>query len=249
MSALPEAFRQLRGTKAWQNRGEGDKERERERGRRRGGIGFRCRDCKCDYTLHPPLISRRALVRARRAPRFSTYRSEPGGGFNFLRASRLFRRLGVRRRPSASHKYVTTTMKHIFLSLTTHVHWYFDRTLVAVPFFNRLFGARRFVRTSIKGSIKSGTRKRRSDRYVIFFLGRKYLRRRMKRTIFIVRNYELDSPPFYLSLPLRINIRLDSQNDCLLFQNDYESSKRLSVPELFGRIVIEYRVRVQALKE
>lgn len=70
----------------------------------------------------------------------------------------------------------------------------------------------------------------------------------MKRTIFIVRN-ELDSPPFYLCLPLRINIRLDSQNDCLLFQNDYESSKRLSVPELFGRIVIEYRVRVQALKE
>lgn len=69
----------------------------------------------------------------------------------------------------------------------------------------------------------------------------------MKRTIFIVRN-ELDSPPF-LSLSLRINIRLDSQNDCLLFQNDYESSKRLSVPELFGRIVIEYRVRVQALKE
>lgn len=31
-------------------------------GRRRGeigggGIGFRCRDCKCDYTLHPPVIS------------------------------------------------------------------------------------------------------------------------------------------------------------------------------------------------
>lgn len=35
MSALPEAFRQLRGTKAWQNRGEGDKEREREEG---GGV-------------------------------------------------------------------------------------------------------------------------------------------------------------------------------------------------------------------
>lgn len=29
-----------------------------------GGIGFRCRDCKCDYTLHPPLISRRCDLSA-----------------------------------------------------------------------------------------------------------------------------------------------------------------------------------------
>ena len=144
MSALPEAFRQLRETKAWQNRRRRRRrKRKRERGRGRGGIGFRCRDCKCDYTLHPPLISRRALVRARRAPRFSTYRSEPGGGFNFLRASRLFRRLGVRRRPSASHKYVTATMKHIFLPLTTHVHWYFfDRTLATVFRFSTVYSGR-----------------------------------------------------------------------------------------------------------
>lgn len=90
-------------------------------GRRRGRLGGGWNWIPVSWLqmrLHPPSASDfcRALVRARRAPRFSTYRSEPGGGFNFLRASRSFRRLGVRgRRPSASHKYVTTTMKHIFL--------------------------------------------------------------------------------------------------------------------------------------
>lgn len=39
-----------------------------------------------------------------------------------------------------------------------------------------------------------------------------------------------------------------TQNDSLLFQNDYKSFERLSVPKLFNRIVIEYRVRVQAFE-
>lgn len=57
MSALPEAFRR------YSTRNE---KRDETGGRGGGGdgIGFRCRDCKCDYTLHPPLISRRCDLSA-----------------------------------------------------------------------------------------------------------------------------------------------------------------------------------------
>lgn len=50
----------------------------------------------------------------------------------------------------------------------------------------------------------------------------------MKRTIFIVRN-ELDSPPFYLCLPLRINIRLE------FAKRLSPISKRLRIFETFKR--------------
>lgn len=119
-------------------------------GRRRGLGGWNWIPVSwLQMRLHPPSASDfcRALVRARRAPRFSTYRSEPGGGFNFLRASRSFRRLGVRdRRPSASHKYVTTTMKHIFLrwQLTSiDISTPLRGEVTGHPFFStRLFGPR-----------------------------------------------------------------------------------------------------------